>query len=97
MRSLISKFLGMFFIVSCQRYSELSSNYLDRKLSWKETAMFYIHHFHCTFCRRFFRQIKSLDLVAKSDNFKQQLSNHKMSEACRQKISCKLDEETKSL
>ncbi len=93
MRSRISKFLGLFLIVSCQRYSELSSHYLDRKLSFKEKVTFYLHHFHCTFCRRFFRQIKSLDVVAKSDNFKQQLPNKKMSESCRHKITSKLEEE----
>ena len=93
MKKLVSKFLSLFFIVSCQRYSELSSHYLDRKLSLRERITFNIHHFHCTFCRRFFKQIKSLDTVAKSSFFKEHLPNHKMPNCCKQKIMAKIDEE----
>ncbi len=93
MSKILSKFLGLFFIVSCQRYSELSSHYLDRKLSLAEKITFYIHHFHCTFCRRFYRQIKSLDTVAKSEAFKNHSPNHKMTDCCRKKIASKLEEE----
>ena len=69
MKKLFAKFINLFFIVSCEKYCELDSANHDRCLTRRERISHQIHQFHCTFCRRFHKQVQALEKVAKTEDF----------------------------
>ena len=47
--------------ITCEHYTQLASRSLDEPLSARDKFAFWVHHIICTFCRRFYRQLRLVD------------------------------------
>jgi len=59
-----SWFISKLRTLSCEHYTELASQSLDRPLSLKEKFSFKLHHAICMVCRRYNRQINLIQRAA---------------------------------
>jgi hypothetical protein len=63
----MSSFWNKFFIISCKKYCEYASMDIDgAKLNQHEKVSMKLHHFVCTFCRRYSRQLKLIEAATKN-------------------------------
>jgi len=59
-----SWFISKLRTLSCEHYTELASQSMDRPLSVKEKLSFRLHHAICMVCRRYNRQINLIQRAA---------------------------------
>lgn len=45
-------------MLSCREMTELVTDYLERRLSWKDRLRFQLHLGTCRHCRKYLRQMK---------------------------------------
>lgn len=47
-------------MLSCKEVSQLSSEFIDKRLSLKQRLRFFIHMLMCGHCRRYIRQLRTM-------------------------------------
>ncbi len=77
-------------LLSCKHFSELASKKLDQPLTTWEKFFFRSHYLICLVCRRFFRQMNTIDSAARdrlSDEFVNSKDGPKLSEGAKRRIA----------
>jgi len=95
-----SWFISKLRTLSCEHYTELASQSLDRPLNLKEKFFFRLHHAVCMVCRRYNRQINLIQRSAvKLSEREAQIktkSEGSLSKEAKEKIIAEIHKETES-